>query len=969
MIRLPLILLLQLIVFVSIAQTSVYKPYFPREADPALWEEAWLLTEANEYNAEKADSLLILSMDRLTQNRQPAANLMVVTLLADYMGSMGRNPARGKEILDNSGKIFSSQNDTLHIAWVYRYSMMAYNSVYTRNAAGIATHFRRAYHVLMTLDNNHPLVPVLQYNLMQAFFQMRKVVEGFEYFNPLIEHAEKNDEWFFMVNAYLGAGNIIKFYNPGLSLEFLQYAFLLANRHQVDRHLNDPFLYISLGSAHTATDHHKQALEYYQEGLETLREHNPRNKSLESSFLYYMGVSHGNMGNYFPAINYLDSAATLEMELAGKSRNWHRTMGLKGKNLNFAQQFDQAQKINQEVYNYFKETTAHQNSYYFQNASLELMRSYAGLGEYDLALQLGQEAIYTFLAMEVPEDLFVLPNLTQHISPDRNYLQLEEALYLKLDIMRQMALENPDQEIITHMLHHFETVTHITDFHASVVASEETLSALSARFKHNANKLLDGLVVLEAAKEQMQEAYLLAARSKAYLLQTENIINQYHGKEGSMMKSQEEKARRAQLNIRLLDISPADDPEKWEELTREILHLEKNIFVADILNPVETDQLMQHMASGRNAESVNDNIRKDEMVIDFYQTEKHLHTFVITDDSFHAFSRELPGNLSEMATDLFRQIKMGSQTNTNRLASAISEILFKDIETDRKNHLTIIPDENLHALPFDILLIQNNPLLEAHAISYRYSSHLYRTSTGDTSPRFRSFLAMAPVFDNNQPLESDYLTAQYTSEEEYRDIIKDGLSLAPLPATLEETEALTETLALAGLQTMSLERHEATRANFKKHAPEFDIIHLSTHGFSNNNEPEKSGLALFDSISNEPGTETFVTSLLKTGEIATRQLNADLVVLSACKSGYGAIHKGEGIMGISRGFIAAGANNVVASLWKVHDQKTRMFMLTFYGYLLQGKEYAEALRLTKLEKQREGWLTMDWAGFILIDGL
>ncbi len=970
MIRLTLTLLLQIFVAVAISQNPVFKPYFPADADPSLWEEAWLLVESNDFDAEKTDSVIEVSLERLTADIEPEANLMVTTLLADYISMMSKNPARGRQILENSGEIFSqhNHNDTLNIAWVHRYFMMAYNSVYTRNAPDIATNFQKAYHVLMAFNDNHPLVPVLQYNLMQAFFQIRKVVEGFEYFTPLIEYAEKNENWFFMVNAYLGAGNIIKFYNPGLSTEFLQYAFFLAERYQVDRHLNDPFFYISLGSAYTATDNHQHALEYYTRGLDVLREKNPQNKSLESNFLYYTGVSHGNLGNYAQAIAYLDSSATLERELAGKSINWYRTMGLKGKNLNFAGKFKDALEVNQEVYSFFAETNSKQNAYYYQHAIQELMKSYSGMGEHERALQLGQEAVYSFLGLEVPDDLYSLPNLTQHITPDKEYLNLEEALYLKIDIIRQMALEYENSSLIQSMLEHFEAVTHITDFHASVVNNAETLAALSARFKNNANKLLDGMTMLNASSSQKQDAYMLVTRSKAYLLQTENIRNQYNEVSGSLKESKEENAIRAQLNALLLDNSPEENPKKWEALNKELLMLEKNIFVAGILNPVEPQKVMQQMAVITDFDSVNDKIREDEMVIDFYLTEKYVHTFVISDQSFKAFAREVPENFEDITNNLFRNIKTGNHPRMNQLANEVSQILFEEIETESKSRLVLVPDEKLHALPFDILFIKNQSLLENMAISYRYSSHLFRTSIYNEQPRFKSFLAMAPVFDIRQPLENDYYASQIIQQEEYRDIIQDDEYLAPIPATLEEAETLTRLLSPKGINTKTLLREQATRKNFKNHAPGFDIIHISTHGFSNNHEPEKSGLALYDHIETRHRVDSLVTGLLKLGEISIYDLNADLVVLSACKSGYGAIHKGEGMMGISRGFITAGANNVVASLWKVHDQKTREFMITFYEFLLDGYDYDEALRLAKIDKQKQGWLTLDWAGFILING-
>jgi len=92
-----------------------------------------------------------------------------------------------------------------------------------------------------------------------------------------------------------------------------------------------------------------------------------------------------------------------------------------------------------------------------------------------------------------------------------------------------------------------------------------------------------------------------------------------------------------------------------------------------------------------------------------------------------------------------------------------------------------------------------------------------------------------------------------------------------------------------------------------------------------------------------------------------------LVVLSACKSGYGKVEKGEGVISLPRSFLFNGVPNVIASLWKVHDERTKDLMVAFYKHLLEDKvSYAEALRLAKLDCIKKGFLPLDWAGFVLI---
>jgi CHAT domain-containing protein len=105
-------------------------------------------------------------------------------------------------------------------------------------------------------------------------------------------------------------------------------------------------------------------------------------------------------------------------------------------------------------------------------------------------------------------------------------------------------------------------------------------------------------------------------------------------------------------------------------------------------------------------------------------------------------------------------------------------------------------------------------------------------------------------------------------------------------------------------------------------------------------------------------------------EIFNLDLNADLVVLSACQTGLGRLVKGEGMIGLTRAFMYAGASSVVVSLWKVQDYSTAALMKSFYRHLRAGKGKAEALRQAKLNMIRSDIpayrFPYFWAPFVLV---
>jgi CHAT domain-containing protein len=144
----------------------------------------------------------------------------------------------------------------------------------------------------------------------------------------------------------------------------------------------------------------------------------------------------------------------------------------------------------------------------------------------------------------------------------------------------------------------------------------------------------------------------------------------------------------------------------------------------------------------------------------------------------------------------------------------------------------------------------------------------------------------------------------------------------------------------------------------------YRIIHFATHGLLNSLHPELSGVVL--SLVDEEGRSQ--DGFLRLHDIYNLKLGADLVVLSACKTGLGKDIKGEGLVGLTRGFLYAGAPRVVASLWKVDDRATAELMKLFYQRMLRdGLRPAAALRRAQIDIQKQPrWAApYYWAGFTL----
>jgi CHAT domain-containing protein/tetratricopeptide (TPR) repeat protein len=149
-----------------------------------------------------------------------------------------------------------------------------------------------------------------------------------------------------------------------------------------------------------------------------------------------------------------------------------------------------------------------------------------------------------------------------------------------------------------------------------------------------------------------------------------------------------------------------------------------------------------------------------------------------------------------------------------------------------------------------------------------------------------------------------------------------------------------------------------------KQLSQYRILHFATHGLLNSERPELSGLVF--SLVDQDGKPQ--DGFLRLHEIYNLQLNADLIVLSACETGLGKEIKGEGLIGLTRGFMYSGAPRVVASLWNVDDFATAELMKLFYhGMLKDGLPAGAALQAAQLglSKQKRWASPYFWAGFVL----
>jgi CHAT domain-containing protein len=228
--------------------------------------------------------------------------------------------------------------------------------------------------------------------------------------------------------------------------------------------------------------------------------------------------------------------------------------------------------------------------------------------------------------------------------------------------------------------------------------------------------------------------------------------------------------------------------------------------------------------------------------------------------------------------------------------------------------------------------------------------------------RVKTDIAKAEKKTDEQPTVTNeaHLT-QHGLERSVRDF--GMVRLDRLRSTRREAEGIV-TLARDGKNLKAVDFQASRTTAMSPELSQYRMVHVATHGLLNSQHPELSGIVL--SLVDEQGRSQ--DGFLRLHEIYNLKLGADLVVLSACQTALGKEIKGEGLVGLTRGFMYAGAPRVVASLWRVPDKATAELMKRFYqGMLGEGLRPAAALRAAQValwneKRWREPYY---WAAFVL----
>ncbi|MCF6361034.1 MAG: CHAT domain-containing protein [Cyclobacteriaceae bacterium] len=489
----------------------------------------------------------------------------------------------------------------------------------------------------------------------------------------------------------------------------------------------------------------------------------------------------------------------------------------------------------------------------------------------------------------------LLPNFEGDKLPDKELLYAENTFIDIFDLYADLQL-NSNNAIESYELSFYVSALlqdNITSQEAKIInqtanraRSEKCIEILFDEYSkfHNNEFLVDAFQFAERSKvsvlkEVSQKNTLLQHYpNDSFLLKEQFLLQQQERITNQLVQKQLRESKASEINTLGTELNKISI--QLKSIKKEIL----NVYPQAEQNSFSMETLKQKL------------LKDEATVIEYFYGKRAIYQFIATAESFSFQKIVLDSTISNAISQFVHFFDNASAINTHiheytNQAFYMYKLLGFSNALTSKNWV-VIPDGLLNFIPFEALLMEKTEVtnfskmpfvINEKIIAYNSSVLFYLKGKSNVHTN-RNLLGVFPVFENtNQTLTYSITEANAIKKEMVSTILMNA---------------------------------EATKNNFIKNAPSYSILHLSTHA---------SGGSFM-----VPASIEFYKETMLLNELYSLNLDAELVVLSACETGVGKLQKGEGAMSIARGFQYAGVQNVLFSLWKINDLATSKIMQSFY---------------------------------------
>ncbi len=712
--------------------------------------------------------------------------------------------------------------------------------------------------------------------------------------------------------------------------------------------------YNDLGLVYQDIDKGK-ALEFYQKAYESYQKQYPEIHPKNAIVLSNIGIIKVSQQAYEEAKNYFEKSLSIWKQIYPLQSHPSEAFVLN----NIGRVFSEQKKYETAQEYFFKALKIYEANYGKKHPEVAktynlLAKNFLDAGEYKNALSSVQEGIIANSTQ------FNLKEVS-HNPASTDFMSFSTALYslfLKANILREQYITKTVR------------LKDLNNALSTLEIADTLLNNLRQKASSKADKILLGQVSAQIYEEAVKTCYLLANETfrkekfftkafyfseKAKAIVLLEAISESRAKSfGNIPDDLLKKEESLRQSITFIEQQIALKPDENQlnaykaqlfELNREYERFQKNLEQ----NYPNYFQL-KYSSKPVELKSLQATLSKDMLLLDYVIGETEIFVFIVSNNKIELLSLPKIEDFEGEITALLNGIRLRVGKVFTKQAHLIYKSIFPKNISKKVKHIVVIQDGKLAVLPMEALLSESVDfekngnyhsypyLLRKYAFSYGYSATLwYDNIRKEKVNKTPSVNLIAPVtFESN---------------------------VSSLPATENEVKEIAMVCRQKNYDVRTLLFQEAQEKTIKtENLQNYSVLHFATHGYVDEESPELSQIYL--------SKDDLEDGNLFMGEIFNLRMNADLVTLSACEVGLGKISKGEGVIGLGRAFLYAGAKNLIISLWRISDDSTARLMILFYThYFLQNSpNYAFALQKAKLEilamKQFER--PYYWAAFLLL---
>ncbi len=618
---------------------------------------------------------------------------------------------------------------------------------------------------------------------------------------------------------------------------------------------------------------------------------------------------------------------------------------------------------------------------FLQSQPLELARNYVGIGQGFLDIDIKKAETYYIKAIDLLllDQSFSLDKkndwTNKNLNPNTSWSAINgvakcflkrfekegEQIYLE----RALVLYESSLELLDFILNNFKTEGSKLTFNEKVI--ESLACAIKATLLANqSDQKARVFEFIENGKAKVLLSNLNESNAKG-MIEDPDFVQQLESLEGELLA----------LDTRMANAKVEQD-ENANPLFN--LYFEKILNYQELKKEIEDRYPKYKKLKNQNSivdlEEIQDNLAEDQKLLNYFLYQQTLYAVVIEKFDSNIIEIELPETFESKVEDYIRAINFLESKKVNELGFELYQLLIQpcyDLLFDifgaaEVQELIIIPHSYLARIPFDTLLQKEKIegeaaayLVDSFDISYHYSASLWCNQNRkkiDQKCKY-SFMGFAPVyleevqastkknrFKQEATREKDKFSLSFTEEK---------LEFDPLPYSKEEVLETAQLFQDKNKKAHKFIHKDASKSALQNNASQAEILHLAAH-FHQNENPKLSGIVM----ANE--------ELLYIQEAFKLDLNAKLVVLSACQSAIGQLYNSEGMIAMNRGLLNSGAQNIISTLFKVSDKVSSQLMKHFYINYLEGQSINRALGNAKrsILNEHPHFPIKYWSAFVLM---